>query len=116
MALRIEPLSVEQDADDTFLRTFLQSNGVPIDFTGFTAKMKIRQTQDPSSSTILTLSTGSGLTLGGTAGTLSISLTSAQTLAMGFGTYYYDIMLIDGLGGQSFIMGGPFIVGATVTR
>ena len=117
MSLRVEALSVEQNSDVTIIRTFIQANGIPIDFTGCTAKMRVRQTQDPASATIFSISTGSGeIALGGAAGTVSITISAALDVAITMGTYYYDLLQIDSLGKQSYLMSGPFVVEGTVSR
>lgn len=78
---QIYPLSIEQNA--TFTRTFTvkDSNGNPIDLTGATAKVQIKQTYD-SPSSVATYTTGAGITMGGAAGTIVLTITAAQTAAM----------------------------------
>lgn len=67
---------------------------VPKNLTGYTAAMEIRKS--PGETVILTLATGSGITLGGTLGTIAILITVTQTNALAAGRYRYDMLLISG--------------------
>ena len=71
---------ITADQGSTFSRriTWLDSAGAPIDLTGYTAKMQVRETVD-STAVILELSTvNSRISLGGAAGT--IDLTASATV------------------------------------
>jgi hypothetical protein len=122
---------------DTYLQQFFPLQGtsledcLPIDYTGWTLKMQIREALDPTSTLLLTLDNGGagGLTLvsGGVVQGVSfttpafvngiqIALTAAQTTALPSGEWYYDMYGIDALATQHVQMQGQFIVNATVTR
>lgn len=68
------------------------------DLTGYTARMKVRQTVGAADPPLISLTTGGGgLTLGGTAGTVAIAITAAVTAALTFTSPgVYDLELIDG--------------------
>jgi hypothetical protein len=88
--------SVVQGA--TFRRrlTYKQaSDSTPINLTGYTAKMQIR---DASSNVlILELSTTNGrITLGGTAGTIDLLIAATDTDDFTPGCYIYDLELLNG--------------------
>jgi len=71
-----------------------RDSGNLINFTGYTAKMQVRD-KKPDSAAILTLTSdaGGGITLGGALGTLKIHIKSTQTAALPVGDYYYDLIL-----------------------
>lgn len=88
--------------------------GTPVDLTSYTAAMQVRESFD-SNSTIFSISTGSGITLGGTAGTIDL-LVSADTMGSADpGAYTYDLELNSG---SSIIrlLRGSFIIEGEVTR
>jgi hypothetical protein len=107
--------SVSQEAQWTFSNA---SNTYPPTFTaynltGYTAIMKVRSSLTPLGSVVLTVSTSTSpqmITLGGTAGTISITIPGATTLAIAPGVYFYDMLLIAGTGANIEFMSGKFIV------
>lgn len=66
-----------------------------IDLTGYTARMQIRP--KPAGAVILELTDVNGrIVLGGTAGTIDLSITAADTSTLPSGTYVYDLELVNG--------------------
>jgi len=98
----------------------------PISFTGASAKMEIRQSQDPTSTLFLTLTTGGGgLVLGGPTnmynatipcGTIQRTITHAQSVTLPAGTLYYDLVVTSGSGQQAYYLWGDVNVKGTGTR
>lgn len=89
-------------------------NDTPVNLTGYTAAMQVRQSPS-ATSTIFSLSNGSGITLGGSAGTIAIAISAtdmANTLA---GKYVYDLELNSGSEITRLVQ-GTFTVQAEVTR
>lgn len=72
------------------------ADAVLVDLTGYTAAMKIRALA--GGSVLLSLTSGAGITLGGTAGTILINITAAQAAALPAGLHQYDVLLTDGAG------------------
>lgn len=65
---------------------------IPVDLTGFTAKMKIKT--DFGGTEITELNTAnSKIVLGGVLGDIELKLTSNETLALPAGNYRYDLEL-----------------------
>ena len=95
MAAAAYNFEIEQGA--TFSRTFTWKDdaGVAINITGYTARLQIR-TAFESSSTILSLTSSSGITLGGSAGTIVVSVSATDTAALDPGSYVYDLELVNG--------------------
>ena len=102
----------------TLMKPFIwkDSDGVPVDLTGYTAKMQVRQS--PQSGTVLLeLSTSNGrITLGGAAGTITLVLTAATTAAIAWRRGVYDIELTSGDGTVTRLLEGEIQVSKEVTR
>jgi tRNA threonylcarbamoyladenosine modification (KEOPS) complex Pcc1 subunit len=106
------------DQGATFSRsiTWTDSARNPYNITGYTARMHVRETAN-ASSTIVTLTTSnSRITLGGTAGTITLTIAATDTANLTPGLYVYDLELVSGAGVVSRIIEGNFKVKAEVTR
>ncbi len=106
------------DQGATFSRTITWTDSArnPYNITGYTARMHVRETAN-ASSTITTLTTeNSRITLGGTAGTVTLTISAADTANITAGLYVYDLELVSGAGVVSRIIEGNFKVKAEVTR
>ena len=89
-------------------------DGDPVDLTGYTAAMQVRET--PSSPRIvLSLASGSGITLGGAAGTITLNISAATMETRAAGNYFYDLELTSGASVTRLIQ-GIFTISAEVTR
>lgn len=101
--------SLKQGVSFEKILTMRDSNGNPVNLTGYTAKMKIKRST--KSETIYELNTTNNrIQLGGTSGNITLTLTAAETASVPFGRYIYDLILTDSLGktyefatGQIFI-------------
>jgi hypothetical protein len=100
------------DWDRTF--TITQS-GTALNLTGYTASMQVREAAD-STAYLLSLTSGTGITLGGTAGTVVVAITAAQSSAIPAGSYAYDLELIATAGSVTRLLQGAFNVSGNVTR
>ena len=106
-------LTVYQGAN--FDRTFtVTQGGSALNLTGYTSAMQVREAAD-STAYLLSLTSGSGITLGGTAGTIAVAITSAQSSALSAGSYAYDLELIAGSQITRLLQGSVNVVG-NVTR
>lgn len=70
------------------------SDGNPIDITGYSAKLQISTDYETAPS--LTLTSGSGITITGAQGKLEILATATQTNSLSTGYYVYELELISG--------------------
>lgn len=108
----VYPLTVNCGA--TYDKTFTADDGSGhINWTGYTAALKIRE--HLNSTPVLSLTSGSGITLGGTAGTIQIVITAAQSADIAPGTYIYDLELTSGAYVVRLLQGKITFVG-NVTR
>lgn len=67
--------------------------GTPVNLTTYSARMQVRQTYD-STAVALSLTSGSGITLGGTAGTIFLEASATTTAGVASGQYVYDLELV----------------------
>ena len=107
---------IEIDAGATFQLQALwkDSDGDPINLTGYSARMHIRRTVEADDIDV-ELTSGSGITLGGTAGTIDIEINDATTSGLS-GEYVYDLELESGGGVVSRVIQGAVTVIPEVTR
>jgi hypothetical protein len=89
--------------------------GSAVNLTGYSARMQVRQYAD-STATVLSFVNGTGITLGGTAGTIALSAVATATSAVEAGQYVYDLELVSGAGYVTRLVEGNFVVYAEVTR
>ena len=90
-------------------------DGTAVNLTGYTARMQVRPTVD-STAVPINLTSGSGITLGGTAGTIQLSVAATALAAIEAGRYVYDLELQSGGGTVTTILAGYFDVSPEVTR
>ena len=91
------------------------SGGVPVNLTGYSARMQARTTYD-AAVPVLSLTNGSGITLGGTAGTLAVSVDATTTAAIGAATYVWDVEVVSAGSVVTRLAGGNLTVTPEVTR
>jgi hypothetical protein len=113
MAAGVYPLHLEQGATFRLQVTWNAAGGQPINLTGQTAHMQVRTAHDGA--LLLDLSSGAGLTLGGTAGTVDIVITAAQTSSLTVWRAVYDLYIIPPAGDYTRLLEGPIVIDPTVT-
>jgi hypothetical protein len=108
-------ITAYQGAD--FDRTFtITQGGTALNLTGYTSAMQVREAAD-STATLLSLSTGgSGIVLGGTAGTIAVTITSTQSAAIPSGSFAYDLEITSSGAQVTRLIQGAFTVSGNVTR
>ena len=110
-------LEINQGATLALVATWKDSAGTAVNLTGYTARLNVRETYS-SSSAILTLTTeNSGITLGGSAGTITLSASATTTAALTAPfSGVYDLELVSGGGVVTRLLEGVAIVSPEVTR
>ena len=106
--------TIEQGATFNLLMTWKIDN-VAVNLTGYTARLQARIDVDETE-TILSLTTGAGITLGGAAGTISLDQTATQTALLPKGEYVYDLELQSSGGIVTRLLQGELNISAEVTR
>jgi len=88
--------------------------GTAVNLTGYTAAMQVRD--NPSATaTVLSMTSGSGITLGGTAGTIAVAVSASTMGSATPGNYVYDLELNSG-GQVTRLIQGSFAIEAEVTK
>lgn len=87
--------------------TYQDPDGNAIDLTGYDATLGVKR-EFSDETEVLTLTSGSGLTLGGTAGTIDIVMTAAQTADL-TGTYRYTLTVTPSGGDPEHLVSGRII-------
>lgn len=107
-------IKVEQGA--TFILDFTIKTGTtPWNLTGYSARMQVR-TSVNASTTLLSITNSDYITLGGSLGTVAISVPASVTDDLIAGRHVYDFELVSS-GGQVWrVLEGKFTVSPEVTR
>jgi hypothetical protein len=110
-------LNCYQGANFDYTLTW-QTGGTAVNLSGYSARMQVRDSYDAGTA-IVSLTSGTGITLGGTAGSIALELSATQTAALD-GTpnsqYIYDLELVSGAGYVTRLVEGRFYVYPEVTR
>jgi hypothetical protein len=115
MAATTYDILIEQGATFSQLVTY-KDNGVAVNLTGYTARMQVRATLE-SASTLVELTTANGrIALGGTAGTITLTISATDTAALTSGRGVYDLELVSGSGIVTRLLQGVATISRNVTR
>lgn len=99
----------------TFTRTLTYKIGnTPVDITGYNARLQVRE-YHYSDDFIISLTNAAGISMGGSAGTIVISMAASATESFVPGDYVYDLEIIAG-GTVTRLIEGKFTVTPEVTR
>ena len=117
MSAGIHNIKVEQGA--TFSQTFTwKISANPVDLTGYTARLKVRDTaRRPSAANemISLTSPSGGIVLGGAAGTIAVTISASATASLLAGKYVYDLELVAPNTTVTRLIKGTFTVLSEVT-
>jgi hypothetical protein len=115
MAQTTHDISADQGADYAATFTYRDSNNNLVNLTGATARMQVRKFVE-SQYPFISLTNGSGITLGGAAGTIAVAITAATLSAVPAGEYKYDIEIATSGGLVIKLVSGDFILSGEVSR
>lgn len=115
MTAGIYNFTIDQGSNWNLNVIYKDANGAPINLTGYTAAMQLRENYN-SDVAELTLSTSNGgITITGNLGKLALTATASQTAALSSGFYVYDLEISSG-GVVTRIIQGQITVAGEVTR
>jgi hypothetical protein len=115
MAATTYDILIEQGATYSQLITY-KDNGVAVNLTGYTARMQVRATLEAASA-LIELTTANGrIALGGTAGTITLTISATDTAALTSGRGVYDLELVSGSGIVTRLLQGVATISRNVTR
>jgi len=109
-------ITINQGATFELTVTWKDSAGTAINLTDYSARMQVRETYS-STSSVLSLTDGSGITLGGSAGTIAIVISATTTAALTAPfSGVYDLELVSAGGVVTRLLQGAATVSPEVTR
>lgn len=116
MAAAVYNFTLEQGTTYDQTLTWKTQADVPINLTGSTARMQLRQSPE-SSTALLNLTTeNGGITLGGSAGTVRLLITATQTALLTFNVAVYDLEIVSSSGVVTRLMKGSITLDPEVTK
>lgn len=98
----------------SFSVVYKDPNGNPIDITGSTAKMQVRNAQGDKLAFTLTSPSG-GITIDGPNGLITVKMTPTQTSKLFYPKSVYDLMLTDSQANKTKLVGGYLTASRSVT-
>ena len=129
MAVRVKNLKGDQNEDFSYTSGFALQDpsgnlqlGTAVSFATMSAKLQMRQSQLTTSALLLTLATGSGITLGSTTyagipfGTITIVVPNETTANIPPGQWFYDCFIYSGGSQQKCFLAGWWEWAPRVTR
>jgi hypothetical protein len=108
-------VEIDQGADWFFNVTYENPAGTPVNITSYTAALQLRSLPE-STTAVLSLATGSGITITGPSGLVAVHATAAQTGGIIAGDYYYDLEITSPQGIVTRLVQGQAILNPQVTR
>ena len=108
-------VEIDQGADWFLNVTYEQPQGTPVNITNYTSALQLRSLPTDATA-VLSLATGSGITITGATGLVAIRATATQTRAIDEGIYYYDLEITSPAGVVTRLVQGQAYVSAEVTR
>lgn len=116
----VDANSLRLDVDTTRFNAYTGGGEVlyhpPVNLTGFTARMQIRETVE-STTVLHSLTTeNGGITLGGAAGTIALTISASDTAAFTFDTAVYDLEVVSAGGVVTEVASGAVLMNDEVTR
>lgn len=116
MTAGIYNATIDQGATWSVTVTYEDPSGTPVNLTGYTAAMQVRQ-QYSSETADLTLTTSNGgIAITGATGVVVVTMTDEQTGALDEGYYVYDLELTSAGGQVIRLIQGQLTVAPEVTR
>ena len=107
----ITNLYIDAGADYSIIVTANQSNGDPLNLTGYTVKSQIRKSYASSTAYDFTATVYSEV-----AGKIRLLLTATQTSAIKPGRYLYDVEITSAIGEKRRVLEGIIIVTPEITQ
>ena len=108
---------IEQGATFGQTLTLKDSDDALVNLTGYnSAEMDLRDNPESSTTTLTLTVANSRIALGGSAGTVTLTLTPSETAALSVGDGHYDLELGNSSGNVYRIMEGTYSVRGNTSR
>jgi phage tail sheath gpL-like len=115
MTAGIYNTTIDQGSIWSVVLVYTDSNNVPVNLTGYTAAMQLRQNYNSATADLTLTTANGGITIVGATGTITITATATQTGLLDAGLYVYDLELTSG-SNISRLIQGQLTVAEQVTR
>ena len=115
MTAGIYNTTIDQGSVWSVVLVYTDSNDTPVNLTGYTAAMQLRQNYNSDTAALTLTTTNGGITIVGATGTITITATATQTGNLDPGFYVYDLELTSG-SNISRLIQGQLTVAEQVTR
>jgi hypothetical protein len=115
MTAGIYNTTIDQGSVWSVVLVYTDSNDTPVNLTGYTAAMQLRQNYNSDTAALTLTTTNGGITIVGATGTITITATATQTGNLDPGFYVYDLELTSGANISRLIQ-GQLTVAEQVTR
>lgn len=115
MTAGIYNATIDQGSVWTVILVYTDSNGAPVNLTGFTAALQLRQNYNSDVADLTLTTANGGISIVGVTGTITVTATAAQTGDLDPGFYVYDLELTSG-SNISRLIQGQLTVAEQVTR
>lgn len=109
-------IMIECGATFRLALTWHAPDGTPINLTGWSARMQIRHRRTDAIPLVSLMSPSGGIVLGGTAGTINITITADDTADLTAKSGVYDLELVSPAGEVTRLVQGPVAISPEVTR
>jgi hypothetical protein len=106
---------VDQNATFSFIVEYKDNNGLPINLTGATAKMQVRDQKGGTKLAFSLTSPSGGIVIDPTNGKLTIKMTPTQTSKLFYPKSSYDIMVTDSNANKIKLLEGYMTLSRSVT-
>ena len=116
MSAAIYNATIDQGATWTLEVVYKNEAGTPINLTGYTAALQIRQNYYDTTALITLTSPSNGIVITGATGKINITMTNVQTGGLDEGFYVYDLEITSSGGIVTRLIQGQFTVSPEVTR
>lgn len=115
MTAAIYNATIDQGATWTLEVVYKNDEGTPINLTGYTAALQVRQNYYDTTALLTLTSPSGGIVITGATGTIDITMSAVQTGSLDEGFYVYDLEISSG-GTVTRLIQGQFTVSPEVTR
>lgn len=106
---------VDQNTTFTFTIEYKDNQDNPIDITGSSAKLQVRDTKGGSKLAFTLTSPSGGITIDGPNGKLTVKMTPTQTNKLFYPKSSYDLMLVDSNSNKIKLIEGFLTLSRSVT-
>lgn len=106
---------VDQNTTFRFIIEYKDDTGTPINLTGASAKMQVRDTAGGSKLAVTLTSPSGGIVIDPALGKLTLTMTPTQTSKLFYPKSSYDVMLTDSNGVKTKLLEGFMTLNRSVT-